>query len=48
MKTLEELYEEASKFVEAVWPDTKPNQKRISILSAMKMLIELERMKKKE
>jgi len=46
MKTLEEIYEEASKFVEEKFETRNENQKRISILAVMKQIIDLERMKK--
>ena len=39
---IEEKYQKAAKFVDEKFPDERPGNKRISILSIMKMLIDLD------
>ena len=50
MKDINQIYNEAKKFVEKVFPTptTSTNNQRISILSIMRMLIDIEKMKVEE
>lgn len=41
---LEEIYLKALKFTNEKFPEAKPSERRITVLSIMKMLLELEKM----
>lgn len=42
MKTLEEIFSESERFVDARFSDMRPNERRITVLSVAKMKVELE------